>query len=327
MAQGMSEEEVKRRLYGELYKKSNNLPKKEAVPQPKSRIEKAPAAKISPFKPKVIIFSLIAIICSGLLLVIISRPRAKTEGTVISEVQKIKGYLAQGKKYYRDGLFDEAILTWRNILAVDPDNRAALRYIQRAEVKKKELKIREEDTAQKIKEMLAEREKRDREKISRGKEGASRQKIKIEVARLLKEGDTYYRQGDYERAIASYEKVLPLSPGYYQAVKSISRANEKIAEAKKAVAKVQKVSAAGREKGPIYTVQAATYADRAGAEALAKSLGQRGYSGTGVQELTGKSGRVWYCVYLGSFTGRDEAVKLMEKIKKDGFKDSFVKTR
>lgn len=300
MAQGMSEEEVKRRLYGEKGQ-VKEVSRKETV------LEKTPGPRITPDKIKVIGFSLIAVIVLSLLMVIISRPKAKMTG-IVSEAEQIKGYLSQGKKYYRDGLFDAAILTWKNVLAISPGHRAALRYIQKAEIKKKELKIREEETAQKIKEMLAEKEKI-----------ATRQKIKAEVARLLKEGDFYYRQGDYERAAASYEKVLPLSPGNSQAVKNISRANEKI--------KPPPPVSAKRVKGPIYVIQAATYADRARAEQLVKKLTDGGYNMVTVKEIAAKSGKILYAVYLGSFYDKEEASKTLEKVKKDGFRDSFIKTR
>ena len=308
MAQGMSEEEVKRRLYGDLFKKAGEKGRVKEVSRKETVLEKTPGPRITPAKIKVIGFSLIAVIVLSLLMVIISRPKAKMTG-IVSEAEQIKGYLSQGKKYYRDGLFDAAILTWKNVLAINPGHRAALRYIQKAEMKRKELKIREEETAQKIKEMLAEKEKK-----------ATRQKIKAEVARLLKEGDLYYRQGDYERAVVSYEKVLPLSPGNSQAVKNISRANERIRVKPPPVP-------AKRVKGPIYVIQAATYADSSGAEQLVKKLTERGYNMVTIKEIAAKSGKILYGVYLGSFYDKEEASKTLEKVKKDGLRDSFIKTR
>ena len=317
MTQGMSEEEVKKRLYGDFFKKAGEKGQAKEVLRKETVLGKTPGPRITPGKIKVIGLSLVAIICLSLLLVIISRPKAKIAGGV-SEAEQLKGYLSQGKKYYRDGLFDAAILTWKNVLAINSNHRAALRYIQKAEMKKKELKIREEETAQKIKEMLAEKEKK-----------ATRQKIKLAVGRLLKEGALYYRQGEYAQAIASYEKVLPLSPGNYQAVKNISRANERIAEEKKkALAKVKPPPVpATKEKGPVYTIQVATYADSAGAEQLVKKLTDRGYSMLTIQKIVAKSGKILYCVYLGSFYDKGEASKSLEKVKKDGFKDSFIKTQ
>ena len=339
MTQGMSEEEVKRRLYGDFFAKAGGkgqargVSRKEAVIKPKEiqvkSLGKTPGPRINPGKIKVIGFSLVAIICLSLLLVIISRPKAKMAGAVISEAEQLKGYLSQGKRYYRDGLFEAAILTWKNVLAINPNHRAALRYIQKAEMKKKELKIREEETAQKIKEMLAEKEGRDKEKILREKEEVARKKIKLEVEPLLKEGDLYYRQGEYERAVASYEKVLPLSPGNHRAVKNISRANEKVAEGKKkALAKVKPPPVpVSKEKGPAYTIQVAAYADRAGAEQLVKKLTERGYNMVTVKGIAAKPGKILYCVYLGSFYEKGEASKSLEKVRKDGFRDSFIKTR
>ncbi|HRZ86246.1 MAG TPA: TolC family protein [bacterium] len=48
----------------------------------------------------------------------------------------VEALLNEGKKFYRDSKYDEAIEAWNKVLAIDPNNKKALRYIERAESKK-----------------------------------------------------------------------------------------------------------------------------------------------------------------------------------------------
>ncbi|MBL7170915.1 MAG: SPOR domain-containing protein [Candidatus Omnitrophica bacterium] len=316
MAHGMSEEEVKKKLYGEFVGAGAA---KEATPS----ISIKSSRKFIPIKA----ISIIAIAFLALLSIIIigvNRPKSKIEPSKVSEAAiEINGYLLQGKKYYKDGLFDEAILTWKSIIAIAPDHRTALRYIRRAELKKKELKIREEETAQRLKEMLAKREQEEKEKIHRA-----------EIQHILKEGDVHFRKGDYPLAVAQYEKVLLLSPGNRHAVKKIARAQKKIVPEKEKLQASQKQAAAASpppvpvvKKGPLYTVQIVTYRDRTHAEELAKKLTADGHKKLIIQKVTAKSGRILYEVHLGPFDNKKDAEGEMKKIKKEGFNDSFIRIK
>jgi len=81
------------------------------------------------------------------------------------------------------------------------------------------------------------------------------------------------------------------------------------------------------KKGPLYTVQIVTYRDRAHAEGLAKKLTADGYKKLIVKKVTAKSGRSLYEVHLGPFDNKKDAAGEMKKIKKEGFKDSFIRIK
>lgn len=314
MVHGMSEDDVKKKLYGEFIESGDTEKDK---PRPHGKDE------VSVIKPDRK-FPLIRYVCiTGVVLAILvafiiflTAPRRGHQADSTS--QQIKGYLVQGKKYYNDGLFDEAILTWKNILTIDPDNRSALRYIRRAELKKKELKIREEETARKLKEMLARKEKEEKERVMREREAQK----KMEVRRLLKEADGYFREGKYSPAVNIYKKVLVLSPNNRHAIRYMSRAKKEMAS----ISKREEPLPAKEEAGPLYTVQVATYLDIGHAEGLVNDLASKGYSSLNINKVKSKSGRVLYEVYIGSFTSKEEAAEIVEKVKKEGFKDSFIKT-
>lgn len=325
MAHGMSEEEVKKKLYGEFAGAAKEAPLPISIKSSKKFI---PIKAIS-------IIAIAFLVLLSIIIIGVNRPKSKIEPSKVSEAaMEINGYLFQGKKYYKDGLFDEAILTWKSIIAIAPDHRTALRYIRRAELKKKELKIREEETAQRLKEMLARREQEEKEKIHR-----------TEIQHILKEGDVHFRKGDYLLAVAQYEKVLTLSPGNRHAVKKIARAQKKMVSKKepaeekeikvtlKPQAPEKKAAAAATppvpvvKKGPLYTVQIVTYRDRAHAEELAKKLTADGHKKLIVKKVTAKSGKILYEVHLGPFDNKKDAEGEMKKIKKEGFNDSFIRIK
>ena len=345
MTQGMSEEEVKKKLYGEFSgpakKRDNAVPK---IIAKQKAISRRPLRNFLSIKAVSIGIALLILLT--IIIVIATKPKAKIEPSKAAEIADVRGYLVQGKKYYNDGLFDEAILTWQNIIAIDSDHRAALRYIKRAELKKKELKIQEEETAQKLKEMLAKREKEEGEKI-----------IQKEVKRLLKEGDDYYRKKDFPGAVAIYEKVLRLSPGNYRVVKKIAQAEKKIARietikqkaasaspllqdvigtkrlrpesieglSRSEQAPPPRVAAPVGGKGPVYTVQIATYVVGTHAEELVKKLVSQGYKKLNIKKkVSARSNKTLYEVHLGPFDNKKEAEEEMKKIKKEGFKDSLL---
>jgi len=331
MAHGMSEEEVKKKLYGEFAGASKEADADKGKPKSIVRTKSIPA------KPLTKIFSIKSVSIAGIALLIllsiiitaVTRSKSTIEPSKATEISEIKGYLIQGKNYYKDGLFDEAVLTWKSIIAINPNHRTALRYIKRAELKKKELKIQEEKTAQRLKEMLAKREKEEKEKIHRA-----------EIKQLLREGDACFRKGEYPQAIALYEKVLSFSPGNRHAVRNITRAEKKISSKEEEAKVIEKPQAAQEKqkkqekapppaikKGPLYTVQIVTYQARAHAERLTKGLTSKGYKKLSIKKVTTKSGRVLYEVHLGPFDNKNDAAREMKKIKKEGFKDSFIRIK
>jgi cell division protein FtsN len=363
MSQGMSEDEVKRKLYGEFTpprssgaefaEKADRKIEKDAFPDKYIKGEEKSWKKIFSIKAIPLKSISVFIIAFFVVLTIIfafKKASPKVEPLSISEAERIKGYLIQGKKYYSDALFEEACLTWKNILDISPNHRRALRYIQKAELKKKELKIREEEIAQKLKEMLARKEREEKQKALQEEKKLQQRKIKTEIMRSLKEGDAYYRNGDFSMAIDAYEKVLSISAKNRRAIRNINRAQIKIARKEKAVVAGSGVPAPALKapkdnarlktdpkQGPqapsvmkkpaLYTIQVATYADTVRAEGLVEKLFNKGYKDASIKKIYTKSGKIWYRVYLGFFEDRQGARIDLKKIKKEGFKDSFVRIK
>ncbi len=198
------------------------------------------------------------------------------------------------------------------------------------ELKKKELKIREEEIARKLKEMLARREKEEKGRKLQEEMNFLRQKNQKEVKQLLKEGDALYRKGDFSGAIAVYEKVLTLSPGNSHAVKYIKGAQKKMPGEKEAIVaqeteKIPKAVSPDIKKEDRYGIQVAAYSGIDYAEKSAKKLINQGYKNVVIKKGTSPSGKTLYLIYVGPFNNKNEASMELEKIKKEGFEDSFIK--
>lgn len=69
---------------------------------------------------------------------VVSETTAPAEAAATTEAAAtdVEGLLNEGKKFYRDSKYDEAIECWNKVLALDPSNKKAMRYIERAEAKK-----------------------------------------------------------------------------------------------------------------------------------------------------------------------------------------------
>lgn len=135
--------------------------------------------------------------------------------------KRIETYLSQGKKYYRDNRFDEAIKEFEAVLALDLGNGEAQNYLSLArEGKEKERRQRE------IRRREEEKEKKIVEYLNRGKE--------------------YCLQGRYTEAISEADKVLALSPGNKQAEKLIMQSKREALKVDKKKAQAEREIVEGR---------------------------------------------------------------------------------
>ena len=74
-----------------------------------------------------------------------------------------------------------------------------------------------------------------------------------------------------------------------------------------------------------FTIQVASFQDKARAEIVASSLKQKGYQpAISPKELPEKG--TWYRVFVGDFDTEEEARSLLEKLK-ESHKDSFIKLK
>jgi len=77
--------------------------------------------------------------------------------------------------------------------------------------------------------------------------------------------------------------------------------------------------------GKKFTIQVASFQDKARAEIVANGLQQKGHQPViSSKELLGKG--TWYRVFVGDFDTEEEAKSLLDKLKED-HKDSFIKLR
>lgn len=74
-----------------------------------------------------------------------------------------------------------------------------------------------------------------------------------------------------------------------------------------------------------FTIQVASFQDKARAEIVASSLKQKGYQPViSPKELPEKG--IWYRVFVGDFESEEKARELLKTLKED-YKDSFIKLR
>ena len=75
--------------------------------------------------------------------------------------------------------------------------------------------------------------------------------------------------------------------------------------------------------GPIYTIQAASVKDPKDADRLVQKLKESGYPAYRVIGKVPGTG-IWFRVRIGEYGGKDEAMGVMEKLKKEGLKPILV---
>lgn len=132
-----------------------------------------------------------------------------------SSAEKVQDYLNEGAKLYREGRWQEAISIWEKALELEPKNKKALRYVQRA---KQKLTQGRENTS------LPSRTRT----TSIAEEKVETKENSAET--YLKEGISLYREGDYDAAIKKWNKALAKDPTNEKAKRYIERALKKQAE-------------------------------------------------------------------------------------------------
>lgn len=111
-------------------------------------------------------------------------------------------------------------------------------------------------------------------------------------------------------------EILPPAPSKQEAV--FSGQEQKIVAVEPAFAPVVTPSLA-----PKFTIQAASFQDKAKADSAAGSLKKKGYLPTVEMADLGAKG-IWYRVYVGGFATKEEAQGFLEAIKKDN-PSAFIK--
>ncbi len=166
-------------------------------------------------------------------------------------VQSIRNYYAKGKEYFQQGKYGSAISTLKKVLALDPNNQGAKKYIAEAEKKLEEIRIEREKLAKKNRYMSKARELTLAEKYNnaidqlnkalelfpgdqevldqiQAVEKAREQAKKERIGELLSQGEKHYSQKEYEKCIQVMDAVLQIDPENISAKNFISIARFEI---------------------------------------------------------------------------------------------------
>ena len=117
--------------------------------------------------------------------------------TPITKRVLMKGYLNRAADFYGAGRYEDAINEWEKILEIDPSDEIS------------------------------------RAKIEKAKDVLERGESKTDSAKKVlyfNRGTEFYKQGQYEKAIAEWEKVLEIDPGHILSREKIEKAKKKLSE-------------------------------------------------------------------------------------------------
>jgi trichohyalin len=190
--------------------------------------------------------------------------RKKEEEKRAAVKRKVKHHLGQGKIYYYQENYHDAIAEFSKILFIEPSNAAAEKYIQHSKKKISEARRREyarpkEEKADNsgLEKLTQQQRKAERNAVKRAQRALSKQKktkgrgqrkkVSVEneeeektakITKLYEKGRVYFQQGRYLDAVACFEKVIELegNPAIYytpQAKDFIERARIEMEEKKK----------------------------------------------------------------------------------------------
>lgn len=129
-----------------------------------------------------------------------------------AEVNKedINKYIREGKAYYRDKQYEEAIKAWENALSLAPTDQKILSYLRRARSKITKTELEESP--------IEEKKEVDLKTIS------------DQIDNYLTKGRKLYRQDLFKEAVTSWQMVLKLDPNNSKAKRYIEKAKEKLTE-------------------------------------------------------------------------------------------------
>ena len=123
---------------------------------------------------------------------------------------QIKNFIDEGRRFYRQRLYEKAIEQWEQALKLDPENAKIKKYIARAKAKigiTSEVQEQKEETSQ-----------------------TQTTGTPDQVNDLIDQGRTYYRDGKYEEAIAVWEQAYKLDPENKRLQRYLMKAREKVAK-------------------------------------------------------------------------------------------------
>jgi len=115
-------------------------------------------------------------------------------------------YMARGSAAYKEGDYDKAIKEWEKVTALDPNNRAAQKRIQ------------------KVRQMIEKNRGVELEKVRR--EGIA--DAKVAVKKYSKRGKYLCQRKDYKGSIEEFQKVLAIDPGCKIAQEGILKAQKQL---------------------------------------------------------------------------------------------------
>ena len=144
---------------------------------------------------------------------------------------EINHYLIQARIQYDHERYEEAIEWWNKALAVDPQNREAMRYIKRAGEKlaKRNKKPKAGPAAEgEETNLIVSGQKDQKAVVGSPRPAIPRYKRKIEHYTI--QGKKYYCKQRYNWAISEWKAALRLDPDNQDAADYIKRAEEKMAQ-------------------------------------------------------------------------------------------------
>ena len=179
--------------------------------------------------------------------------RAPSEEKPISMEEKMKQKFSEGVSDYREGDYNGAVAKWEELVKVRTDDPKLKKIIEKAKAKiakAKEEKIKRmkkhytravayykkrrwEDAMAELEKVLKLEPKHEQSHalMKRMEEKiwlAAQEERKKKMDECYNAGLAYFEKGEYEKAIAEFEKVLKLEPIHLQAQRMIKEAREKV---------------------------------------------------------------------------------------------------
>lgn len=161
--------------------------------------------------------ALLVVLIAGALLIqraVVSRPTAPVDQALVAETEQRKQSLAQGKRLFNAGRYEESLGLFRKVLARSPNNQEARQYTQMAE------------------------------NAAQGRQDQARRQA--QANQVLEAAQAAFGQGNYEEAQRRADEVLALDGGRVEAQRIREESSTKIAEASTAAAAAAKKKAAAR---------------------------------------------------------------------------------
>jgi outer membrane protein TolC len=161
-------------------------------------------------------------------------PSEQGEAGTVSEL------IDQGRNFYREGKYEEALAVWENAYKLDPENKRLSRYLIKA---KEKVSAGPGEVPAEAPEEGAVPEEEAAEKAEAPAEAKG-------YDELVTQGKDYFRAGDYENALSVWKQALEENPDDAVLQKYIEKAQSRLQEAqalKEAEPVAEEAPAAGEE--------------------------------------------------------------------------------